>query len=224
MASIYDIVYDYIDIFYTDESPTREDKKTIHSEVKKLLELGWCEEELVKGFKEGKKKRPDIYSAKVSQLFTPKKPKRINLIRPNVFYYHNDLRLTCAPPKREIDYDSGDITVINEPYFLEMKASYSIEDLIHYYRRQVGTSKSDDNNRFKGSLLYLLKSYTVEELLFMIDIMVNTCKADDLPLPSSPLDSQKYYKEAKEVINLKKTETIQAGGKAIVRKKRIRTS
>lgn len=223
MASIYDIVYDYIDTFYRDESLDREDKKTIHLEVKKLLMNSWCTDEIISTFKAAKKNRPDIFSLKVAKLFVSKRPKKINLIEPGVFYYHNDLRLTCGPPKREIDYDTGIVTVINDTYFLEMKASYSVEDLIHYYMRQVGKSKSDDTNRFKGSLLYLLKSYTVEELLFMIDVMVNTCKADDLPLPSSPLDSQKYYKEAKEVISLKKTETIQAGGKAIVRKKRIRT-
>lgn len=224
MASIYDIVYDYIDTFYRDESLSREDKKTIHSEVKKLLERGWCADEIIGGFRTAKGKRPDNISLKVTRLFTAKRPKQINLIKPGVFYYHNDLRLTCAPPKRDIDYDSGKITVINEPYFLEMKASYSVEDLVHYYKRQVGTGRSNDTNRFKGSLLYLLKSYSIEELLFMIDAMVNNCKAEDLPLPDSPLDSQKYYKDAKEVINLKITETIHAGGKAIVRKKRTRTS
>lgn len=224
MVSIYDIVYDYIDMFYADERLIKEDKKTIHKEIKKILDKGWCADDIKKCLRDVKRKDPKRRSLEVSRMFTARNKPKLNLLKPDVFYYHNDLRLTCGPPKRKLDIDSGEITVINETYFLEMKASYSVEDLVKYYMRQVGESHKSDVNRFKGSMIYLLKRYSVEEILFMIDTMINMSKAEDLPLPDSPLDCQRHHKQAKEVINLKTTETIYAGGNKIVRKKRTRTS
>lgn len=223
MESIYDIVYDYIDTFYRGVKLSGDDKKTIHHEVRKVLAKGWCADEIMKMFKEAKRKRPSFQSLKLSCLFTAKSRKKLNLIHPDVFYYHNDLRLTCAPPRREVDYDSGEVKVINEPYFLEMKASYSVDDLVYYFQRQTN-SKKGDPNRLKGSFGYLLKSYKVEEILYMIDVMVNTCLSEDMPLPDSPLDCQKHYKDAMKMRDNKRTETILAGGKKVVRKKRVRSN
>ncbi len=220
MVSIYDLVYDYIEKFFQDERLTKEEKKTIHRGIKKLLALGWCSEEIQRVFKQFKGK-PTL---DVERLFKGKKKSSINLIHPNIFYYHNDLRLTCAPPKREMDYETGEIRSVNEPYFLEMKASYTVENLVDYYLRQVGTHHKKDVNRFIGSFKWLLKSYKVEEILFMIDACVNTAKSEDLSLPESPLDIQKHHRIALENWNLKRTHTIQAGGNKIVRKKRTRRS
>lgn len=224
MKSIYDLVYSYIDIFYEDDKMSKEQKKAIHKEIKKLLGNGWCSCELYKGFQDIKRKFPEKQTLKVSQLFTSKRPIKKNLLEQGRFYYHNNLRLTSSPPKREIDYDSGDVTVINDPYFLEMKASYSVEDLTKYFMRQVGGGRPSDVKRYQGSLTWMLKSFDLEEILFMIDMAVNTARADDSALPDSPLDTQKAYKPALVIIDLKKTETIVAGGNKIVRKKRTRTS
>lgn len=221
--SIYDLVYDYINVFYEGVKLNKEQKKTIHLEMKRLLKNGWCSSELSSGFRTAKKKRPEWRALEVSKLFNVKKPQVRNLLKPQVFYYHNELRLTSAPPKREIDYDLGEVRIINEPYFLEMKASYNINDLIDYYIRQVDRDHGN-KQRLAGSFGWLLKHYTVEQILFMIDVTVNMCEAEDLSLPQSPLDIQKYFDDAKELIVLKKTDTVEAGGKEIVRKKRFRTS
>lgn len=220
-VSIYDIVHKYIETFYKNERLDKEQKKTIHAEVKRLLSYGWCSSELYDVFKRANRKDATL---KVSTLFRSKRPKSKNLLEPGKFYYHNDLRITSKPPKREIDYDSGEIRVINEPYFLEMKASYTVDDLISYYIRQVGRGSKQDFPRFRGSFEWLLRSFTLEEILFMIDTTVNMCQSEDMPLPMSPLDIQKYYREAKIIRTEKKTETVLAGGKKIVRKRRTRSS
>lgn len=222
MASIYDIVYYYIDTFYPQEKLDKEQKKTIHRQVKKLLSNGWCSSELCEGFKNAKKKRqsPTLY---VSKLFAGKRPKQVNLLEQGTFYYHSELRLTSAAPKREIDYDSGEIKIINEPYFLEMKASYSVEDLIRYYAKQTRIKLLDHEiSRFKGSFNWMIKTYSLEDILFMIDATVNMSLAEDLPMPSSPLDTQAYIKDGRDARNQKVTETVQSGGNKIVRKKRTR--
>lgn len=224
MASIYDIVYNYIELFYPKEKLNKEQKKTIHQQVKRLLRNGWCSSELCEGFKNAKRKRHE-QTLHVSKLFTGKKPRNINLLESGVFYYHSELRLTSAPPKREIDYDSGEITVINEPYFLEMKASYTVDDLIRYYAKQTRIKLLDHEiSRFKGSFNWMLKTYSLEDVLFMIDATVNMCMSEDMPMPQSPLDIQAHIKDARDARNQKITETIQAGGDKIVRKKRTRSN
>lgn len=221
--SIYDLVYQYIDIFYRHEKLNKEQKKTIHCEIKSLLKNGWCSSDLYEGFIRAKKKRPDYRTLHVRKLFNVKRPKERNLLAPGVFYYHNDLRLTSGPPKRIIDYDSGEVKIINDPYFLEMKASYSVNDLINYYTRFV-SGDAGNKSRLIGSFNWLLRNYKVEEILFMIDVTINMCESEDLSLPHSPLDIQKYYREAKELIVLKETDTVLAGGRKIVRKKRAKSS
>lgn len=219
MKSSYDLVHDYVRIFYKNEKTSKEQKKAIHTEIVRLLRNGWCSCELYKGFKDFHKKFPEKQTINVARLFTSKRNVKKNLLTPGTFYYHNDLKLTSSPPKRTIDYDSGEITVINDPYFLEMKASYDVDDLVAFYMRQVGGGRPSDIKRYRGSFEWLLRSYGLEEILFMIDSKVNTAMAEDMPLPDSPLDIQKSYRDALVTIDLKKTETMVAGGDKIVRKK-----
>jgi hypothetical protein len=225
MASIYDIVYYYMDLFFKGTKLTKEQKKTIHREVKKLLSNGWCSSELYAHLKAAKRKNPNKQTLYVSSFFGGTRKERLNLMDPDTFYYHNELRLTSAAPKRQIDYDSGEILVINEPYFLEMKASYTIEDLIQYFARQTRIKILEhEMQRYVGSVKWMLKTYGLEDILFMIDATVNMSMAEDLPMPESVLDVQRYKGEGRDARNLKVTETIQSGGKKIVRKKRTRTN
>lgn len=218
MMSIYDLVYEYMDIAYEDEKLSGKDKRTIHQEITKILKRGWCVEDILKVFKSSKSQ-----TLQVSRLFTGKKKKLQNLLEPNRFYHHNNLRLTSAPPKRELDYDSGEIKVINEPYFLEIKASYTVSDLTIYYARQVNQSLTKDKKvRYEGSFNWLLKSFDVEQILFMIDATANYCTAEDQPLPHTPLKIQDFYQEGKMMFDNKKTEAVIARSDKIVRKKRLR--
>lgn len=224
MASIYDIVYDYIDTFYPRTKLDKEQKKTIHRGVKRLLDNGWCSSELCKGIRVAKKKKAE-QTLQIATFFRGKKKAQENLLRQGTFYYHNELRLTCRPPQRSIDYDSGEITILNEPYFLEMKASYTVEELVQYYARQTGLQLKDyEVSRYKGSFNWLIKQYNVEMVLFMIDATVNYSRSEDQPMPYSPLDIQRYQADAVSARNEKVTETIQSGGKQIVRKKRPRSN
>ena len=225
MASIYDLVYTYIDLFFQDDRLTKDQKKTIHRDMKRLLRNGWCSSELYAAFKTAHRKKSTPKTLHVAKVLSGKRPVMRNLLDPTLFYYHSELRMTSAPPKREIDYDSGVITTINEPYFLEMKASYTVEDLIKYYAKQTRLNLMEHEiNRFKGSFIWLLKTYNLEEVLFMIDATVNMCMAEDLPMPDSPLDIQRYLKDGRLARNEKVTETVHAGGNKIVRKRRTRSN
>jgi hypothetical protein len=224
-VSIYDLVHEYIRIFFKNEKVKKEKKKRIHNEIKELLAKGWCADELMEGFKAYKKKYPDAKTTLVTTMFTMRAKKKKNLLKPGKFYYHNDLRLTSRPPRKEIDYDSGEIKTISEPYFLEMRADYTIDDLVNYYIKQFRLNPHpNDRKRYRGSLQYLLKQESLETLLFMIDANANYCQSEDRPAPRTPLDITEFAKEALEAKSAKVTETALAGGKRIVRKKRVRTS
>lgn len=223
--SVYDLVHEYIRIFFPKKKLTKEQKKRIRQEINELLDKGWCADEIIEGFLSYKKRYPNASTMLVTTMFTTRTKKKINLLKPGKFYYHNDLRLTSPPPRKEIDYDSGEIKTISEPYFLEMRADYTIDDLTDYYIRQFRLKPNmNDRKRYRGSLLYLLKQDSLEKLLFMIDATANHCQAEDRSAPRTPLDITEQKKDALEARSAKITETALAGGKKIVRKKRVRTS
>lgn len=219
MYSVYDLVEEYREVFCPDEKFEREDKKELVRSLKECLDKGWNAHEIIQAFRVYKRKNNelelDIMLMMRGRSSTP------NLLNSRRFYYHNALRLTAAPPKRQIDYDSGEIISINEPYFLEMKASYNVDDLVGYYVRHLKPDiKRETVTRYKGTFGYLLKSYNVEEILFMIDAMTNHVLSNDARKPSTPFEIEKFYNDAKDMRDNKKTEAVLSGGKKIVRKKR----
>jgi hypothetical protein len=222
--SIYDIVHEYLSLFK--KKATKEFRRTVKNDIKELLANGWCADEIIKVIQQKHRSKPDVNNMYPSFWFATKRPKKRNLLTPGKFYYHNDLRLTSPPPKRELDYDTGEIKIVsNVPYFLEMKASYTIDDLIRYYAKQFRIKiTKEDWSRYQGSFNWLLKNYKLETILFMIDATVNHCEAEDLPVPSTPLEIRNYYREALEAKNAKKTEAVLSGGNKIVRKKRMQPS
>ncbi len=219
MYSVYDLVEVFRDTFCPGERFTKEEKKQLVRGLKEVLDNGHTTDSIIRAFQVYKKKNDHI-EFDVSSIVRGR-PKGYNLLRSKTFYYHNALRLTSAPPRREIDYNSGEIKNINEPYFLEMRASFTVDDLVDYYIKQVRpTNMKNAHNRFIGSFTYLLKSYSVEEILFMIDSLANHVMSGDRTKPNTPLDITHFYDDAMETRDKKRTETVLSGGKKIVRKKR----
>lgn len=219
MYSVYDLVEEYRGIFCPDERFEREDKKVLLRSLKKCLNSGWNAHEIIQAFRVYKKRgyelEFDVTKMMRGRSATP------NLLNSRRFYYHNALRLTAAAPKRVINYDTGDIISVNEPYFLEMKASFNVDDLVEYYVRHIKPQTMQDTvSRYKGVFGYLLKSYDVEAILFMVDALVNHVLSNDAKKPSTPFDCEKYYDEAREMRDKKKTEAVLSGGNEVVRKKR----
>ena len=98
------------------------------------------------------------------------KPKVINLINPKRIYFHKELRITQKPPTLEFDYNTGKVIRTQEPYFLEMKSTYTINNIIKYYKDTINPLKKINEKRIDGAFRWLLKNYDLEILLYMIDI------------------------------------------------------
>lgn len=223
MYSIYDLAYAYIQRFYTEE-PTKENKIEIIRTFEDLLYQGWTSDDMIKVFRAFKTKHPDE-TPNLDALFNKLAKKEDNLLRPDCFYYHNQLRLVPGPPRRELDYNSGEIKKISEEWFLEMRASYTLDDLADYFERQFHVSFSHhDRKKAIGAFKYLLKTYTLEMILFMIDAASNYIIYDDKSTRDfNVLNLSDYRSLAESALSEKRTETKLSGDDKIVPRKRVFT-
>lgn len=231
MTSIFDLVHDYIDRFYLDVEIEKDEKIAIHRDIKRLLKRGWCAEDIQRRFRQVDRS-PNMRSqvrkrigTQVRKLFDQLKPESQNLLSPSIFYYHNALRLTSRPPKRQFNIDEGTFVRINDPYFLEMRASFTVEELVAYYARQFGMRlHRQEYSRYIGSFNWLLGMYDVELILFMIDESANMVKAENYKPPRKPMDIDKYKADAIRTRERKRSEAVIAGVNEVVRRKRTRSS
>lgn len=217
MESVYDLAYWYLQTFFPNEELTKREKKQVIDEMRAILDEGWTSKEIREVLeKEG------VKTLFPSALFRDRKPSVWNLLDSNAFYLHPQLRIMPGPPKRIIDYNKGTIKKITEPYFLEMRASYTLNDLVRYYEDQHNLKLTDDEReQCRGAFRYLLKNFSVDEILFMIDVAANHIRDHDLPPLENPLELKKFAKEAREEINAKRTEERLAGNDRIVPRKRV---
>lgn len=87
-----------------------------------------------------------------------------SLLKRDKFYYHKELQITSPPPTWDKSF----------PFFLEMKMSYSEEDILNYYvkvfnLREEWTSKDKEI----GSIKYLLNKYKMFSFIEPVDFMLH---------------------------------------------------
>jgi hypothetical protein len=126
-----------------------------------------------------------------------------NLMEPDVFYYHNQLRVTSAPTRIRKD-ETGKMVRVSEPFFLEMKKCYSMKDLMNYWYEQMGITPNDHMVRQdEGKFKYILGNYTIDEVLFSID----AARAIRRDLQVRPLrnafELDKYIEDGRQFIKQK---------------------
>lgn len=121
-----------------------------------------------------------------------------NLLKQNCFYYHNELRVVPNAPTKCIDYNSDDVFLEDSndsnEYFLEMRASYTIDDLYNYCLSKDRLREvCSDKDKFIGGINYILKKTSIEPILFMIDVT-----------NSIYIDKEKDMKNIFEILDYKK--------------------
>jgi hypothetical protein len=220
--SLYDLAFGYIKLFYMNTDISVSAKKEVIMDVVELLDKGWTAEELGSHIK-------NYYTANrgammdLKAYFRNLKPTKVNLLKPCNFYYHNELRITTPPPVVDFDYNTGELIRTVEDYYLEMKASYTIDELANYFLSKVGLCPGEamTKNRIIGALQWLANNYDIDLILFMIDIADDIIVTNNLNKLRIPSDVKEYYAEAKELMNNKITECKVAGGDKIVPRKRV---
>lgn len=216
--SVYDLTYGYLKKYHEGEVTDKVVTKTMKSFIE-ILDRGVTDKMMIEKMKTKRTTLDEFV-----KMFSKSKPSSLekNFLKSDKFYWHPQLRCMPGPPQRVIDYDTGTIKKIEEQHFLEMRASYTLEDLYFYYIRQHGEPETlNEVNKYKGGLRYLLSQYSLDTILFMIDASANHIRSEDYQPLKSPLDIADYSLEAQRALGEKITEERMAGDDVITPKQRV---
>ena len=175
--------------------------------IDKLLEKGWTLEEIKNELDLFAQMYPlavkNIYH--MEEIMGNKQPPG-NLLEPDAFYYHNALRETSAPTKLVYNKEKQCYERIDQPFFLEMKKCFTMNDLLRYWYKSNGMNPTEHHiKQDTGRFEYLLGMYDIDEILFAIDIAQATRKDNQQKPLRNVFELEKYIEEAKEAIQLKKS-------------------
>lgn len=128
-----------------------------------------------------------------------------NLMEKDVFYYHNRLRKTSKPVRIYRDKETGSFIRQEEKFFLEMKDSFTMKDLLEYWYDSNGMKPTEHNlKQDKGKFEYILGFYDIDEVLFMIDIAQITRKERMLRPLLNAFEIEKSIEDARKQIREKR--------------------
>lgn len=220
--SVFDLAFGFIETFYGKKECPANVKKDILHFMEDLLYDGFTTEEIEERWQAFADHNPGTMP-KLMALYK-QGPTSLNLLKPGVFYFHNLLQVVPGAPKRNLDLDSGTITAVGQEYFLEMRASLTVDQLVDYYAKQFGLRLNEsDKKRDIGRFKWLLKNHDTESILFMIDAAANLALDMDWAIVE-PIKLAEYKREANEMKMAKVTEIRQAGAEQIVPRKRVLSS
>jgi hypothetical protein len=117
-----------------------------------------------------------------------------SLLEKNAFYYHNILHITSKPPI----WDPVTLTEKTEPYFMEMKIKFTMEDLLsYYYNKLLVPIELRDRKKDIGAFEHLLKKYKsmkVKPIDFVLTL-IDTASLDEEIKVFNVLDLSKVERE-----------------------------
>lgn len=194
---------------FTWGSYTKEDKAVTAKTVDYLIDNGFDAKEIAEIMR----------NSDLHQTLTPQKlPCYIweSLIKRDVFYYHNTLHITSKPPT----WNPVTLKEECEPFFMEMKISYTITDLLDYYYTKCNIDiELRNENRDKASFEYLLNNYKFKELniepLDVVLLLIDTASRNNFRL-TNPLKLQDLELEVLDYIKVMLPEAEHAGANKIV--------
>lgn len=121
-----------------------------------------------------------------------------NIIKQNQMYYHKELRIQPEPVVVDIDYNTGTMVSTKQEYFVEIAASYTIEELMNYLLsfKYVNTYQWQ-YSRLKGMMEHYIKKYGIDTVLFMFEAIDNNI--EDGEFDFNKFDN--YYQIAKKYMD-----------------------
>lgn len=176
--------------------------KSALSTLPRLLERGWSLYEIKVELDQFAKDYPQVATNiyHVDEIMSKKEPPD-NLMEPDVFYYHSELRLMSAPPTIRKDPETGKLVRYSEPFYLEMKKRYSMQELIDYWYRTMDITPNEHMIRQdEGKIKYVLGNYTLDEVLFAMDVSKSLrIERQQRPLRNI-FELDKYIEDAREYL------------------------
>lgn len=144
---------------------------------------------------------PNIYH--MGEIMDKKEPPN-NLLEPHVFYYHNLLRETSPPTKIVKDPNTGKMVRQSQPFYLEMKKRFTMQELLDYWYTQMEIKPNEHMIRQdEGKFRYILGNYTIDEVLFSIDASKAVRRERQLRPLRNAFELDKYIEDARDFIKAK---------------------
>lgn len=184
--------------------------------IAKILDNGYTYEDV----------RSDIVNAFNNHSMFPfykfKKPKQNgNLLKYGVRYYHKELNIMSKLKPVCHDIDTGTITSQGEnEYWIEPRASYTIEDLIDYmYSKNIINMIEFPPNRMRGLMKSIVNQYGIETVLYMIEHCARVYESEHEIFTLRKFDT--YNSIARSYLEEVKNNCIYSGGANYVPRKRM---
>lgn len=128
-----------------------------------------------------------------------------NLLEPGKFYYHPALQV-APPPPVVIQLDDGTFqsSYETEEFFLEVKESFTFDDLVAYFYKVMGLDGQGFKERDIGAFKHIMKSYDIDTILYTIDAALFYAEDYCKSLPKNPFDIRDYIEEGEHNLEERK--------------------
>lgn len=142
----------------------------------------------------------DIHAKKVEVKRDPN-----NILEHGKFYYHPALQV-APPPPVVIQLDDGTFqsSYDNQEFFLEVKESFTFEDLVAYFYKVMEHDSTGFKERDIGAFKHIMKSYDIDTVLYTIDASRFLAEDYMKPLPKNPFEIRDYVEDGMQVLEERK--------------------
>ena len=165
---MYDIVACYAMLVYPGQITKDKLNKMVLS-FNKILDNGYVYQDIRNAIQQAHNNGTDIpwkrYNAVVSFISNDR-----NLLKSGTRYYHKNLIIRGSVPIVEHDIDKGTLVSRGTEFFVEPKASYTMNQLIDYFWDKTKVNQAQFNRQRVATFFQsLLRSYSIDNLLFIIE-------------------------------------------------------
>ncbi len=139
-----------------------------------------------------------------------------SLLEKGVFYFHKEFHIKPGGPK--LDPKTG--RARKQPFYLEMKIRFTLDDLLDYYYRKAGVEEELKNpQREKGAFKNLLQRYRKISFVEPIDFimaLIDQHAENDYGYIASPFDITRDEADVYRCLKQKAQEAELAGANRII--------
>lgn len=126
-GSVYDLAAFYVMLFIG-RKINKNELKNIIDKFSYILDKGYTLKECVSIMLNSMNNKNNFHILDILNNAS----KHENIIKQNQVYFHKELRIQPEPSKIDVDYNTGTMVSTKQEYFVEIAASYTIEDLMKY--------------------------------------------------------------------------------------------
>ncbi len=174
--------------------------------ISALIENGWTLNDIKNELDQFKLDYPriaiNVYH--IDEIMNKKEPPD-NLMEPDVFYYHSELRKMSSVPVIKRDPVTKKMVRNSEPFYLEIKKRYTMKNLMDYWYKEMDIIPNEHMIRQdEGKFKYILGNYTLDEVLFSIDVSKIIRKEQQIRPLRNAFELDRYIEDAREFIQKKR--------------------